>query len=226
MATYPGRQYSFKPCMEKMLEYKIIDKFRIYLNEFKEIPSDFPRSSRIEYFLGLPNIKDSGKFHWAYENENEYYFTVDDDIFYSEDFFIEHIESLNKYNGEILVTIHGKRVPPKPKDFHDIIKPAYHCLKNCPTDEWVHIGGTGVMLFDKSKFKLPKDLIKSHGMCDLWISKYAQTLNLSILCRKHKVGHITAIDIENKDTLFEKRYEMWEEQINVLQSITWKLNTK
>ena len=226
MATYPARQYSFKPCMKKMLEHDFIDKFRIYLNEFKEIPADFPTDPRIEYLIGVPNIKDSGKFHWAYTNKNEYYFTVDDDLFYPADFFTEHINSLNKYNGEILVTIHGKRVPVTPKNFHDTLKPAYHCIKVNPTDVWVHLGGTGVMAFDNSKIKLPKDLIKKHGMCDLWLGQYAQLNNIGILCRQHKADHIQAIDIGNKDTLFEKRHEMWNDQIRILQSVKWKLNTK
>jgi len=226
MATYPARQYSFKPCMKKMLEHDFIDKFRIYLNEFKEIPADFPTDPRIEYLIGVPNIKDSGKFHWAYTNKNEYYFTVDDDLFYPADFFTEHINSLNKYNGEILVTIHGKRVPVTPKNFHDTLKPAYHCIKDNPTDVWVHLGGTGVMVFDNNKIKLPKDLIKKHGMCDLWLGQYAQLNNIPILCRQHKADHIQAIDIGNKDTLFEKRHEMWNDQIRILQSVKWKLNTK
>ena len=82
------------------------------------------------------------------------------------------------------------------------------------------------MAFDNSKFKLPKDLIKYHGMCDLWMASYAQRLNMPILSSKHNVGYVTAIDINNKDTLFEKRNEMWNDQIKVLQSVTWKLNTK
>jgi len=221
LATYPGRINSFITCITPLLNYKTINKIRVYLNEFEKIPKQFPIDPKIEYVMNVPNIKDSGKFHWVHRNNNEYYFTVDDDILYPEDYFKEHIKLLKKYNNEAFITLHGKRLPSLPKNFHDVLKPMYHCLKQTTFDVKVNIGGTGVMVFDNSKIKIPNNLFQTHGMCDLWIAKYAQQKNIPIICRAHEKNHILPIDILNKDTLFEKRHLMWNDQIKILQSIPW-----
>lgn len=222
MATYPNRKDVFLTCINNLLEISLINKIRIYLNEYSEIPNDFPISHNIEYHIGKENLKDSGKFYWAYENNNVYYFTVDDDLLYNEYYFLYHISKMKKYQNKIFVTTHGKNtLNQTPNSLMDVQKPIFHCLKSLSNDEWVMIGGTGVMVFDNSIYKLPVDFIEYHGMCDLWIALYCQYNRIPILCREHKHNEIKLINLENNDTLWEKRNEMLEQHQNIFKRTKW-----
>jgi glycosyltransferase involved in cell wall biosynthesis len=221
IATYPPRKNSFIEVINELLKIDIIDKIRIYLNEYDNIPNDFPINDKILYHIGEKNLKDSGKYFWASTFKNEYYFTLDDDLIYPKSFFINHIILLEKYNNEIFVTNHGKEMVDNPTVFNEY-KKSYHCLKDVDNNYWINNGGTGVMVFDNSKFTIPIDLFKYHGMADLWISLYCQKNKIPILCREHKKDEL--IYINQKDTLFDRRYEMKKEHKMILDSIgTWKL---
>jgi len=223
MATYPARRQSFITCVNSLLKIPLIDKIRVYLNEYRKIPEDFPKNKKIQYVVGKKNLSDTGKFYWACNYNNEYYFTVDDDLIYSEDYFTHHIQTLQKYNGNIFVTLHGKLTPARPKNFMDVKKPIFHCLRENPADQWVMIGGTGVMAFDNEKFKIELDMFRYHGMCDLWVALFCQTNRIPILCRKHPSTAVTLINPQEQNTLWDRRQEMADRHNEVIGSVTWQL---
>ena len=224
IATYPPRKDSFIKVINNLLEIDIIDKIRIYLNEYDNIPDDFPNNDKILYKLGKKNLKDSGKYFWSSTFKNEYYFTLDDDLIYPKSFFINHVLLLKRYDNDIFVTSHGKEMVNDPSVFNEY-KKTYHCLKEVKENEWINNGGTGVMTFDNSRFIVPIDLFQYHGMADLWISLYCQRSKIPILCRKHKFDEL--IYLEQNDTLFDRREEMKNEHRKILDSIgTWKLYKK
>ena len=61
IATYPPREESLRRVIEGILTYEVIDKIRVYLNEYNQIPT-FLRHPKIDTHMGK-NIKDSGKFY-------------------------------------------------------------------------------------------------------------------------------------------------------------------
>lgn len=219
MATYPPRKLSLIKSLHNLLKIQIIDKIRIYLNEYNVIPDDLPKNKKIEYFIGK-NLKDSGKFYWANENKNEYYFSIDDDLIYPLEYFTSHIKKLNEYDNNIFVTTHGRTMIKNPEKFTDNIN-AYHCLKNVFDDVWVNNGGTGVMMFDNSKFKIPINLFKYSGMSDLWVSLYCQQNKIPILCRKHSRDELKYLN--QNETLFDIRDKMNKEHKEILSMINWSI---
>lgn len=226
MATFPERKDAFINSINNLLNIKIIDTIRIYLNEYDSIPKEFPINDRVIYVIGKENLKDSGKFYWAGSNKDEYYFSVDDDLIYPESYFIDHLISLNKYNNEIFVTLHGKEMQINPIAFNDNVK-SYHCLRTVNNDVWINNGGTGVMAFDNSKFAIPTNIFKYHGMADLWIALYCQRNKIPILCRKHHSHELTYLLNNNDNTLFKMRSELKDSHEKILRSIgTWKLYKK
>jgi hypothetical protein len=224
MATYPPRQKTFTHCINHLLSLPIIDVIRVYLNEYREIPEEFPKSPKIIYVVGGKNIQDSGKYYWATTLKDEYYFTVDDDFIYPETYFVEHIALLQKYQGDIFVTLHGKEMKPYPAFFHDYWH-FYPYSQNLEEDKWVNNGGTGVMAFDNSKYTIPIELFQYNGMTDLWISLYCQQYKIPILCRKHAEDELTYM--HNEDTLFDRRASLTDKHSKILHIIgKWELHHK
>jgi hypothetical protein len=224
LATYPPRRESLKKVLNNLLSYPFIDIIRVYMNNYTEVPDDLPQSDRILYHIAETDLKDSGKFFWANEARGEYYFTADDDLLYSEDYFWNHIRALRRYNNQIIVTSHAKVLKPQPKAFNDFIL-SIRCLNNYPNDEWVNQPGTGVMAFDLNKFQFPREMFKTHGMSDMWIAWYAQKHNTPVMCRQHQANELQYID-QGADTLFEQRFNLHPEHMKIIEDVgNWKVNS-
>ena len=224
LATYPKRTEYTSKVLKELLKINFIDVIRVYLNEYKDIPKDFPVDDRILYHIGEKNLKDSGKYYWSGTFKNEYYFSIDDDLIYSEDYFINHIATLKKYNNEIIVTTHGKVMREKPKKFNDCVS-SFRCLETVNKDEWINNPGTGVSVFDNSKYIVPVSMFECHGMADLWLGVYCQKLKIPILCRNHLIKELRYLNVV--DTLFDRRDELKDDHSYVLSLLgSWTLYKK
>lgn len=220
MATYPPREEVAKKVIGAIVQYDIVDKVRIYLNEYDYVP-EWCNHPKIEYLKGGENLKDSGKFFWAGAKKNEYYFTIDDDLMFPEEYFAKHLELLRN-NNKCFVSLHGKVLAPAPKSFRDVTE-NYHWSKTTDDDYLINFPGTGVMAFDNSKYSFPIEMFKYHGMADLWIAKYCQENNIPCILRKHLGTELTYI-LQNKNTLWNAQASMVEQHREILQSIKkWKL---
>lgn len=213
MATYPAREEGFLKVMENLLTFDFIDHIRVYLNEYPRVPPHFSKNKRITYTTG-PDLKDNGKFYWAAEKSNEYYFTADDDLLYTREYFFNHLRALQQHDNAILVTTHGKVMKPRPVRFNDV-QLSIRCLDTVPTDTWINNPGTGVMAFDHSKLNIDPALFTTTGMADLWIAHWAQVHQVPILCRAHKASELT--HIENPDTLFARRGELHTNHMHIIE---------
>lgn len=215
-ATYPARKEYLGRTIKKLLSIKLVDKIRVYLNEYTEVP-EFLINDRIEYVIGLENIKDTGKFYWMEQAEDEYYFTADDDLEYTEEYILKHIELCNEYNGESIISLHGKVLNEHPKGFTDI-KEGFHFAEYLGKNKQINLPGTGVMLTDTSKIKIPLDFFKYHGMTDIYVGLFCQQNKIKCFCRKHSENELSLI-YKGKDTLWNKQLQLKPQQDEVLQSI-------
>ena len=220
LATYPARIDSFKKVINNLLSIDLIDKIRVYLNEYNYVPY-FLKNEKIEYVVGKKNLKDSGKFYWAEDYKDEYYFSIDDDLLINEEYINKHINLLNKNNNNVMVSLHGKVLNEVPKDFKDN-KEYYHFSENVNEDKIINFPGTGVMVFDNSKIKFPINMFKYHGMADLWIARYCQLNNIPCIVRQHKKGDVT-LCYQGDDTLWKSHNNFVKQHNEILRSISkWK----
>ena len=215
-ATYPLRRECLEKTIKKLLSISFVDKIRVYLNEYTEVPQ-FLINERIEYVIGLENIKDTGKFYWMEQAEDEYYFTADDDLEYTEEYILKHIELCNEYNGESIISLHGKVLNEHPKGFTDI-KEGFHFAEYLGENKHINLPGTGVMLTDTSKIKIPLDFFKYHGMTDIYVGLFCQQNKIKCFCRKHSENELSLI-YKGKDTLWNKQLQLKPQQDEVLQTI-------
>jgi len=109
MATFPPRKEGMLRVLQDLLPQ--CDKFYLYLNGYDEVPEGLPESDKLQYILagpssGNPDKGSQGKFHWAGLDDG-YYLTVDDDIFYPEDYASYMSGSVEYYGRSSIVGLHG-----------------------------------------------------------------------------------------------------------------------
>ena len=209
IATYPPRKALLIKCLTTLSKIKLLSNIRVYLNGYDFVPNDLKSiDSRITFLTGGKDLKDNGKFFWA-GSVDEYYFSADDDLYYTEKYFHKHIKFLEAHGNNYIVTAHGHLFN-KESISLDCPKESYHCLHTTTKSAKVHSGGTGVMLIDSGKFPIPMSIFEQGGMADLYVAKYAKEKDVPIICRKHDSKEVILIDPTLEDTLYNKRATMAE----------------
>lgn len=222
LATYPPREQYAKQIIERLLTYEVIDKIRIYLNEYEQAP-EWCKHEKIEYVIGGENLKDTGKFFWAGTYKNEYYFTIDDDLLYTEKYFENHIAEL-KNNSNNFISSHGKILKSTPQNFRDFTE-SWHCCSTVNENHYINFPGTGVMVFDNSKHKILLELFKHHGMTDLWIALFCQLNKITCILRKHHSNEMRMI-YSGSGTLWNAQNQMLKQHKEILDSVSgWQVFT-
>lgn len=92
------------------------------------------------------DLTDNGKF-WGLTQINEpcYYFTCDDDIIYPPDYVRVMIEAIESFNGEAVVTLHGRQLLGLDRPYYTGHK-AFRCLAT-EKAAVLDVCGTGVSAF-------------------------------------------------------------------------------
>lgn len=223
IATYPKREKALEECLNILINDSNIDLIRVYLNEYDVVPKCC-LNEKVEYVIGGENLKDTGKYYWAGDYKDEYYFTLDDDLGINASYIKNHLTLLRTHLNSIFVTLHGKILNPKPTTFRDYINPI-SCLKPYGENVFINFPGTGVCVFDNSRFVIDYKTFKHHGMADLWVAKYLQEKKIPCMVRKH--GFDLKLLYNNTDTLYNQRKNLHEKHVEILNSIDrWMLHTE
>jgi hypothetical protein len=200
IATYPPREKYLKRVIEDVIDK--VDIVRICLNEYTKVPEWLSEmnSSKIVTHIPKKNLKDRGKFLWSNKNRCEFYFSGDDDLLYSKEYFKKHLKYLID-NSENIVTTHGRVLKDNSLSLKDYIR-YFPTLKNQDTDQIVTIGGTGVMCIDLEKIKIDLKDIECEGMTDIGVAVIMNEINENIICREHNANELEYILDTKEDTLW------------------------
>ena len=188
MATIPDRLDIACKAVESV--YDQADEVRVYLNNFKEIPKEFI-DDKIKTYRGK-DLNASGKLYNAL-NKDEYYFCIDDDLEYPNDYKDYMISKLNKYDDNIAVSLHGKVLRDGYKRNYfssNTIRKSFHCLQDVHRDSWVHVLGNGVSAFNTNKVKIDVKKFKYFFMDDIYVSLQMQQQQIPILVLKHNKNYL------------------------------------
>ena len=214
MATFPARENTLKRVVDSVINQ--CDILRIYLNEFEYIP-EYLINEKIELAFQMPNIKDTGKFYWANTYKHEYYFTIDDDIIYPENFVQDTIKAM-KLNGANICTCHGRVLKENAVDIDakNVIS-FYPCKQLQIETTWVNYAGTGAMCFDNSAIILPHDVFTQNGMTDQFFAVAMQQMKEPILCRSHSPFELINYD----DCLWTTRNKQLNNEL--FEGVKWRV---
>jgi hypothetical protein len=170
IATHPPRFESLLVTLDSIEGQ--FDEIRIYLNGYKSVPEELKKyTTHIGY-----NITDNGKFFWS-GNKNEYYFTLDDDIVYPDDYVKRTIPLIK----DRIVTYHGRRLINSNINYYDNHKlwAYYHKVES---EKILDVAGTGVMAFNTNIFSPNLWKSSNHKITDLLISLEAHLFKIPIIC--------------------------------------------
>lgn len=187
MATMPSRIPSLIAMVPGILEQ--CDELHIYLNEFdqEDVP-DILFQPKIRLYHSNQwsgNLGSSGKFYTCDEHEG-YIFTIDDDFFYPVDYARRMIDTIEKYKRKAFVFAHGRRVINRPCPSYFREKGAFfQCTQSVAQDEFIHIGGTGVMAYHSDTVAMDLEIFKRKNMCDLFVGKWLNDLGIPRVVLKH-----------------------------------------
>ena len=191
VASIESRVDSLKETIKSI--YDQADIINIYQNGYKDLNLlDDPRS-KINYVSSFDtglDKGDAGKFYFVNNYHDAYYFSIDDDLVYPHDYVEKNIELLKNYNGKAVITSHGKLFKPNSKNYFKDICVNVRCLDESLISTPVHFGGTGVMCFHTSIFKLSYDDFYLPNMADVFVGISARKQAIKIVTLKHSGGWI------------------------------------
>jgi len=179
------------------------DIINISLNSYESIPVEL-YDKKIRIFITDNEKGDAYKFI-KIDKSNGYYFTIDDDIIYPNDYSKYLIEKVEKYNRKSIISLHGRNFNSFPIDsYYKSPGRRIHCLHESLNDEVVQFGGTGVMCIHTDLLKnLDINYFEYPNMADIWIGKYAIENNIDIVCVEHKDGFLKYQDVvEDINTIY------------------------
>jgi GR25 family glycosyltransferase involved in LPS biosynthesis len=185
IATQPSR-WSFLLKMLESIDGQF-DEIRIYLNNFKYVPSELRKYTT---HIG-DDLTDNGKFFWS-NNDDEYYFTLDDDIIYPPD-YVEKTLPLIK---DRIVTYHGRNLFGLNQPYYNNHK-VYSFYRALSKEIKLDVGGTGVMAFNTNNFKPNLWKTPNTKMTDLLISLEASLYNIDIVCLSRSIEWLKPIEYYN-----------------------------
>jgi hypothetical protein len=176
IATMPSRVLQLDQTIKSI--YDQFDTIRVVLNEFDSVPSCL-KLPKIQPIIGEPNYTDNGKFYSLDKlRGDEYYFTLDDDIIYPDNYveeskhFIETYKCIISYHGRILKGLDLNYY----RGHH-----FFHCTDKKDQTYKLDVCGTGVTAFDTRYFK-PTNILNSEYKCmsDIVFSLEAAKQNKTI----------------------------------------------
>jgi len=200
VATYKRDEFLFKT-IDSI--YNQADEINIALNSHSEIPINLANDSKINCFITDNSIGDGFKFYKLNES-NGYYFLIDDDFIYPENYAEYMIEKYNQYNQSYIVTLHGRTFFQYPvESYYRSPHHNYAWFKTQLNDIFVHFGGTGVMMFHTDLLKFDYNEIKNLNMADIWIAKFANERGIRIVCLAHNEKYLKYQSEIGNQTIFD-----------------------
>lgn len=211
IASLPEREDLLKDCIESI--YNQSDIIEVGLNNYKQIP-DFLLKEKINVYLLDNSLGDAAKFYKLNQYTDHYYFSVDDDIVYPNN-YVERM--LGELDNSSVIGVHGSIFRNTYKDFYD--RKIYNFRVGLEKGLYVDFIGTGTTLIDTSKVKIKLEDFKSPNMADVWLGIYCKENNIKpyIISRKDDWLKNNLKDL-NIETIFGKKIKPDDKILNKL----WK----
>jgi len=188
LASIPSR----KDCLREVIKRVInqCDKINVYLNDYIDIP-DFLKNKKITVFQEK-NIGDIGKFYNV-EKEDGYYFTIDDDIIYPNDYTYRMIKFIQEHQNKIVTGVHGCTLNMNSMNNYYKDRSLIHFRHGLQKERRVQVIGTGTMAFHTSTINVKLNDFMYPNMADIWFSLLAQKQKIPMILISRMAGWLKDI---------------------------------
>lgn len=205
MATMPERLHILEKTVSSLRPQ--VDVIRVYLNNFERVPSFLSSNEGLLSKDALGDMGDARKFFWFDKNNYDHYLTVDDDMFYPENYAETLIHEFERRQKRAIVGVHGfvfsqpieSYVTSRSKNY----KGTWALDSACP----VHVIGTATAILSPQTIKLNIENFQIRNMADL---------QLAIVAQKQKVPMVVVARNEKwiselQDATPRNGYSIWKE---------------
>ena len=163
------------------------DVIRIHYNDYNPLGFDWAIEEVGE------DLTDRAKFKWV--QDDEIYFSMDDDLYYPPDYIERTLQSLRKY-PEFVLTYHGRLLLGKNRDYYKGHK-NYTFMSTVAEDKSIDIPGTGVTCFDTRHFKPDILQYDEDCMADVLLGLEAAKAGKQVVCLAHESNWIRAANVND-----------------------------
>jgi len=213
LATCPERQHLLGDMIESI--YEQADIINIALNRYDHIPKELDGRRKIHVMLDTKDVwAERGKFA-SVSRVNGYYFGVDDDIIYPDDYSRKMIEAIERYGRRVIVCVHGNIAKtPFTSFYKDCEKFLFH--SSLLKDTAVHFPGTGTIAFHTDTIKLLIDQFKCPYMSDIWMGILTQEKRVPVIAIRRETGWLKPVFITGIYEKVEKSPQLREQQNSLI----------
>jgi len=176
LASIPQRENCLRQVITSVINQ--CDKLNIYLNGYKNKP-EFLNHKKIICFI-RDDLGDIGKFY-NIENENGYYFTIDDDIIYPNDYAYKMIQAIDRHQKKVIMGVHGSIINAQRMYNYYKDRSLTHYRNQLLQERGVHIIGTGTAAFHTSTIKVKLTDFPQPNMADIWFALLAQKQRIPMI---------------------------------------------
>ncbi len=202
MATAPIREPILPLSVPSILAQ--VDHLFVYLHGYDWVPKILQQpkvtvvSSRDNTDFGP-----AGKFWWIGKVTTDYYFGVDDDIYYPPDYVERMCEAIDVVGIPVIVGVHGIRLNPSVKSYFKD-REVWHFRKGLDKRKFVHVLGTGTCAFRPCHVDIRVGVFKIPFMVDIILAVEAKTRAIPMLCVSRPNNWLKSIPDVPGPTLYER----------------------
>ena len=194
IATFPSREHVLIKMLNSIRGQ--FDKVRIYYNNVYDRPNFLP--DWVEVVCGGDtDLTDNGKFYFI--KDNEYYFTLDDDLIYPPTYADDMVSAIDRLGG--MVSHHGRILLNSGAAYYRNHK-VFRCLGENRKECKIDVVGSGVAAFDTTNFKPVIWNSEYQKMGDLVLSLEAARMGVSRYVLKHKADYFGYLNPDPSSTIY------------------------
>ena len=163
------------------------------------------RFEKCNVLWAFNEIGDGEKFSELMESDG-YFFTVDDDLLYPQNYAEFMIDAFERYEGRAIMALHGRNFHSWPiESYYNSPFTKYRVLGSVTHDVQVEFAGTCVTMWHTDLMKLnPYEVILHPNMGDIWLAQEAAKLNIPIICLAHDATFVDYLLNKEDETIFTK----------------------
>lgn len=176
----------------------IINQFDIlYINliGYDKIPEKLKNNKKIK----VNSFKEAGsetRFHNYIDcPDNSYFFTIDDDILYPQNYSEIIISNMQEYNNEVVCCVHGSNINQNlTSGFYKKNRQVFHFKDSLSTNTEVMIPGVGTSCFYKKNTKINIEDYKVRNMSDTYTACFLAEQNIKRVAVKREKNWLKPLD--------------------------------
>jgi len=224
MATIPERQSTLQEVLSRLAPQ--FDELHVYLNRYEKKPS-IGKLKNIALHLS-DNYGDLGAkgkyFGLNFSKEDDYYFSLDDDFLYPNDYVQSLKNAISRYKDMVAVCVHGS-IFGDPLDWYFERISTFSARQELKCDRFINLAGSGTFACKLSSFPIQFLDVMPRTMCDLQISIKANKLRVPLVSIKRNNNWLRTINgdsvSENGDDYWSKMLRNDEGRTEIAKKVSW-----